>query len=600
MLLNLVKTFDTPPGFSDFVGSQARVRRTGTQDPARLYTAEGALLSANGQVDLGSDGLLDVWVAQGTLYDLDLLNPTGRVVSTVQGIDPSGGAGMSREQSNQLAQLYAAGAEAGNVVYGAKSVAVEVAGLEVTLSDLVLTNALTAGIQTNVDWGDDNTTISAGDLRSTTAQHTYAAGGNYVVKVTPKATNSGVLGTAVLSNVAIEAPGLELTVGRYTDPNIVIEVGWIISISYVSTLIDWGDGTTTELGDTSLLAHTYAEEGTYTITVTERVDGVPTGLVGEITFDTATAEDFGPNPYGPRGVASSKNAIDDVTLVQFSDQSQFLDGEVATTWLWDFGDAGTSTLQNPTHTYAAAGTFNVTLVANGRDPVAVASIVVVAAPAAPSVTVEAADTFAVDGPLKDRALTTQMAGVFETWSANDNTNPLTAGGKLTSAVPGAFAQFNTQQWDFGAPVVPPAELEQFVIDFDFTPGVTSAPESPYSYSSQWDFNCTGTASATNDGSLFKLTVQAGIEADQWTFSGDVFGTFSPNVVNKVVPQGDSIHIKLVMTDTEAYILIGDSDIMVFDVAGRGVIGAMNQVSMQLGPPVGGTPALDNFVISSVT
>lgn len=33
----------------------------------------------------------------------------------------------------------------------------------------------------------------------------------------------------------------------------------------------------------------------------------------------------------------------------------------ANAWLWDFGDGGTSTLQNPTHTYAAAGPYNVCL-----------------------------------------------------------------------------------------------------------------------------------------------------------------------------------------------------------------------------------------------
>ncbi len=32
-----------------------------------------------------------------------------------------------------------------------------------------------------------------------------------------------------------------------------------------------------------------------------------------------------------------------------------------TSWSWNFGDGGTSTLQNPTHTYAAAGTYNVVL-----------------------------------------------------------------------------------------------------------------------------------------------------------------------------------------------------------------------------------------------
>ncbi|MBK9450906.1 MAG: M4 family metallopeptidase [Bacteroidetes bacterium] len=39
-----------------------------------------------------------------------------------------------------------------------------------------------------------------------------------------------------------------------------------------------------------------------------------------------------------------------------------------TAWAWTFGDGGTSVLQNPTHTYAANGTYNVTLVAsNGTN-----------------------------------------------------------------------------------------------------------------------------------------------------------------------------------------------------------------------------------------
>jgi len=44
---------------------------------------------------------------------------------------------------------------------------------------------------------------------------------------------------------------------------------------------------------------------------------------------------------------------------QFTDQSQ----NAPTSWLWNFGDNTTSTLQNPTHQYATAGTFNVRLTA---------------------------------------------------------------------------------------------------------------------------------------------------------------------------------------------------------------------------------------------
>ena len=34
-------------------------------------------------------------------------------------------------------------------------------------------------------------------------------------------------------------------------------------------------------------------------------------------------------------------------------------------WAWDFGDGTTSTLQNPSHTFGAAGTYSVTLTSTG-------------------------------------------------------------------------------------------------------------------------------------------------------------------------------------------------------------------------------------------
>lgn len=48
-----------------------------------------------------------------------------------------------------------------------------------------------------------------------------------------------------------------------------------------------------------------------------------------------------------------------LTPVQFTDQSL----NSPTAWLWNFGDLGTSTLQNPTHSYALPGTYTVTLIA---------------------------------------------------------------------------------------------------------------------------------------------------------------------------------------------------------------------------------------------
>jgi PKD repeat protein len=47
--------------------------------------------------------------------------------------------------------------------------------------------------------------------------------------------------------------------------------------------------------------------------------------------------------------------------ISFSDAST---GSI-TSWTWNFGDGNGSTLQNPDHTYAAAGTYTVALVVEG-------------------------------------------------------------------------------------------------------------------------------------------------------------------------------------------------------------------------------------------
>jgi gliding motility-associated-like protein len=59
----------------------------------------------------------------------------------------------------------------------------------------------------------------------------------------------------------------------------------------------------------------------------------------------------------PLPVAAFSSTSDDSLQVIFTDQST---GAVA--WLWEFGVGGTSTDQNPTHSYPAAGEYSVTLI----------------------------------------------------------------------------------------------------------------------------------------------------------------------------------------------------------------------------------------------
>ena len=46
----------------------------------------------------------------------------------------------------------------------------------------------------------------------------------------------------------------------------------------------------------------------------------------------------------------------------FSDTSAGVIGD----WIWDFGDGNSSSLQNPSHTYATPGTYSVSLTVQGE------------------------------------------------------------------------------------------------------------------------------------------------------------------------------------------------------------------------------------------
>lgn len=120
-------------------------------------------------------------------------------------------------------------------------------------------------------------------------------------------------------------------------------IGGIVSWAWT-----FGDGGTSTAQSPT---HTYTTGGTYTVTLTVR-DGV--GGVGQ---HTATVTLVGNQPPVASFSASLSNLI-----ATFTDASTDSDGSVVA-WSWDFGDSISSTLQNPVHTYAVAGTYAVTLTA---------------------------------------------------------------------------------------------------------------------------------------------------------------------------------------------------------------------------------------------
>ena len=102
-----------------------------------------------------------------------------------------------------------------------------------------------------------------------------------------------------------------------------------------------------------------------------------------------------PAPPAPVADFTASTAGGDAPLaVAFTDRSTGQPAE----WSWDFGDNSTSTAQNPTHTYAASGTYTVRLTVrgySGSDTVARTGLITVTVPAPPD---DYASTVAADGP----------------------------------------------------------------------------------------------------------------------------------------------------------------------------------------------------------
>ena len=64
-------------------------------------------------------------------------------------------------------------------------------------------------------------------------------------------------------------------------------------------------------------------------------------------------------PLPPVDFTVSNNCVN--AMVSFTPNAAVMNFGAIASWLWDFGDGNTSTLQNPSHVYMASGTYNVTL-----------------------------------------------------------------------------------------------------------------------------------------------------------------------------------------------------------------------------------------------
>ena len=185
-------------------------------------------------------------------------------------------------------------------------------------------------------------------------EHTYINPGLYTVTLT--ATNlfgSGTEQKVQYINVTTPAAPVADFSGSPTSGPAPLTVAFTDNSTGNITSRSWNFG---DSGNSSLVdpSHTYTTAGTYTVNLTVTGPG-GSDTVSKTNYITVT------EPPIQAGFTANPTAGFVPLFVQFTDTST---GTI-TSRSWNFGDGGTSSAVNPSHTYTETGTYTVTLTVTG-------------------------------------------------------------------------------------------------------------------------------------------------------------------------------------------------------------------------------------------
>ncbi len=209
---------------------------------------------------------------------------------------------------------------------------------------VTFTNTSTAPASYLWDFGDGATSTSQNPV------HTYTAYGSFHVKLI--VTNFVGCSDSLIINNYVQILPPDASINNLPQSNCA-PLTWTFSSTVnspdpvVSYFWDLGDGTTSTLPNPT---NTYPT-GSYDIKLIVTTLGGCTDTVfmpAGIVADDKPVANFNANP---RDVCAKEDVL-------FNDLST---GNI-TQWLWDFGDGGTSTVQNPSHHYEDTGLFTIRLI----------------------------------------------------------------------------------------------------------------------------------------------------------------------------------------------------------------------------------------------
>ena len=195
---------------------------------------------------------------------------------------------------------------------------------------------------------------SFGDGGTSNAQnpsHTYTANGIYNVTLTITDNHGCSNSLSKIGYVKISPP-VPSFIESPPSGCFPLPVQFTDSSSTISYLTGWtwsfGDGS--PVNHQQNPNHTYSDTGVYIVTLTVTDSAGCTGTA------TDTVE-VGMHPLA--------NFVADDTIGCHKFDVSFMDlsSTIANSWHWEFGDGGTSFLQNPSHTFSDTGYFDVMLVA---------------------------------------------------------------------------------------------------------------------------------------------------------------------------------------------------------------------------------------------
>jgi gliding motility-associated-like protein len=259
------------------------------------------------------------------------------------------------------------------------------------------------------DFGDGGTSTAANPT------HTYLTANTYNVELT---VTNGVCSNTSLSVITIINP----PTSSFTFTNNNQCAGTVIDFTNTSTKTNGTTTYTWDFGDlnTSTLenpSHAYAAAGTYTVTLTV-ANTATCKTISLPTVITVTS-----SPVAAFTFTNNNQCAG--TVIAFTNTSVGTTG--SSTYDWNFGDGGTSTLPNPTHTYAAGGSYSVMLtVKNGTSCINVSPVTTITVKATPvaTFTFNSSSCTSTSVSFTNTSTTTGAAGTY-LWTFGDgNTSTL--------------------------------------------------------------------------------------------------------------------------------------------------------------------------------